>query len=154
MKIRNIILGIFCFLILLTLTGCGNKNAISTDDFKTITEGRDYIIADATMQYSSYGYINEATIAQSPEGWQIEFYVLSDESYAEGMFNTNKATFETYKGNSSISSSSNMENYSKYSLTSSGYYMYLCRIDNTLLYVKINDTYEDSVKDLINELGY
>lgn len=70
------------------------------------------------------------------------------------MFNTNRSTFESYKGNSSSESSSSMGNYSSYTLTSNGYYMHLCRVDNTLLYVKVNDTYKDSVKKLIKELGY
>ena len=56
--------------------------------------------------------------------------------------------------NSSSESSSSMGNYSSYTLVSNGYYMHLCRVDNTLLYVKVSDTYKDSVKKLINELGY
>ena len=139
---------------LFVLTGCGNKNVITTNDFISKTEKLGYTTTNVIEQYASYSYVKEATVAQSSEGYQVEFYTLDDEANATGMFNTNRSTFESYKGNSSSESSSSMGNYSSYTLTSSGYYMYLCRVENTLLYVKVNDTYKDSVKKLIKELGY
>jgi hypothetical protein len=70
------------------------------------------------------------------------------------MFNTNKSTFESYKGNSSSESSANMSNYSTYTLTSSGYYMHLCRVDNTLIYVRVKDDFKKDVQAVIKKLGY
>lgn len=152
---KKFLMGIFCVITLFTLTACStSKIAITTADFKSKMENHSYTTVDVMSQYESYGYINEATVAQSPDGWQIEFYVLADEANATSMFNTNKLTFESYKGNSSTESSASIGNYSSYSLTSSGYYMHLCRVDNTILYVSVPDTYEDVLKDLIEELGY
>lgn len=154
MKKRNIVLFVTCLLILLGVTGCGNKTAISTSTFKSITEENNYITSDVTNQYISYEYVNEATVAQSSEGFQIEFYVLDSESNAISMFNTNKDIFESYKGNASTETSSNIGNNTSYTLTSNGYYMHLCRVDNTLLYVRVLDSYKDSVKDIIKKIGY
>lgn len=154
MKKRKFLFVVICFFMLFALTGCGSKTVKNTSDFKSIAENHNYTITDVTSQYASYGYIKEATVAQSSDGWQVEFYVLDDEGNATSMFNTNKSTFENYKGNSSSESSSSMGNYSSYTLTSSGYYMHLCRVDNTLLYVKVPDTYKDDVKNLVKELGY
>ena len=154
MKKRRIVLCVVCFLMLFALTGCGNKAAITTSDFKTVAEGHNYIITDAVSQYAAYDYIKEVTIAQSSDDWQVEFYVLDNAANATSMFNTNKATFESYKGNSSSESSTSIGNHASYTLTSSGYYMHLCRIDNTLLYVSVPDTYKNDVKELIEELGY
>lgn len=154
MKKRNIVLFVTCLLILLGVTGCGNKKAISTSTFKSITEENNYITSDVTNQYISYEYVNEATVAQSSEGFQIEFYVLDSESNAINMFNTNKDIFESYKGNTSTETSSNIGNNTIYTLTSNGYYMHLCRVDNTLLYVRVLDSYKDSVKDIIKKIGY
>ena len=89
MKKRNILLGIICFVFLSILTGCGNKTAINTAQFKSIAENKGYTITDATSQYAQYGYINEATIASNNNEWQAEFYVLSDEGNATSMYNTN-----------------------------------------------------------------
>lgn len=154
MKKRNIVLFVTCLLILLGVTGCGNKKAISTSTFKSITEENNYITSDVTNQSISYEYVNEATVAQSSEGFQIEFYVLDSESNAINMFNTNKDIFESYKGNTSTETSSNIGNNTIYTLTSNGYYMHLCRVDNTLLYVRVLDSYKDSVKDIIKKIGY
>lgn len=153
MKKKNIFLGIICFLILFT-TGCGNKKAITTADFISKTKELGYESSDVTSQYASYGYIKEATVARSKDGYQSEFYVLDNKSHAVSMFNTNKSIFESYKGNTSAEASANLGNYSSYTLTSSGYYMHICRVDNTLLYVKVKDQYKDNLKKLINELKY
>ena len=154
MKKKNIIFTVFVFFMLFSLTGCGKKTVITTSDFKSKTEKIGFITTDVKYQYSSYEYVLEATVAQSPDGYQVEFYVLDDVGNATSMFNINRTIFEGYKGNSSSELSSSMSNYSSYTLTSSGYYMHLCRVDNTLLYVKVKDTYKDSVKDLIKDLGY
>lgn len=154
MKKRNIIFGVICFLMLFVLTGCGNKKAITAGDFKTKTEQLNYTTTNITSRYASYNYIKEAIIAQNSAGYQVEFYVLDNVGNATSMFNTNKTTFESYKGSVSTESSTNIGNYSSYTLTSSGYYMHLCRVDNTLLYIKVKETYKDSVKSLIKQLGY
>ncbi len=146
--------GILCLAILFLLTACGNKTAIATSKFASTMEKKGYTITDVSSQYSTYKYINEATVAQSPDGWQIEFYVLDNNANTKGMFNTNQKTFEAYKESSSAESSVNLGNYSTYTLTSAGYYMYLCRVDNTLLYVKVASEFKNTIKDLVKELGY
>ena len=151
---KNIMLGFVLVMMMFTLTGCGSKNALTTDNFKTISKNNSYAIIDVISQYEVYNYVTEATVAQSSDGWQVEFYVLSDNAYATGMFNNNKSIFEGYKGSSAVESSSSMGNYETYSLTSDGYYMYLCRVDNTLFYARVEDTYKDAVKNFVEELGY
>lgn len=154
MKRKNILLIVACIVMGFFLTGCGKKTAITTEQFKNIGNTNNFVVSDVSVQFSSYNYINEATIIQNPNGWQMEFYVLSDEGYANSMFNTNKNTFESQKENSSLESSVSIGNYSTYSLTSGDYYMYLCRVDNTLLYVRVEKKFKDSVNKIIDELGY
>lgn len=154
MKRGKIFLGVvLCFMVLL-LTGCGNKKAITADDFSTIAEKYDCTIIDVMNQYSSYGVVDNALVARNSDGWQVEFYVLDSENSAASMFNTNQTTFENSKSGTTTESSSNMGNYSTYTLNSGGTYMHLCRVDNTLLFVKVDDTYKDTVEKLIKELGY
>ena len=151
---KKIFYSIICIVALFSLTACGNKTAITTDKFKTEASNEGYLVADVTSQYSSYGYVNEATVARNNAGWQVEFYVLSGKEYATSMFNTNKATFETYKETGFTESTSSVGNYEKYSLTSGGYYMYLCRVDNTFLYLRVEENYKDDAKAFIKKLGY
>lgn len=153
MKKKITLFSIICLFVLFSLTGCKNKTAISTEDFKSKAEKLGYTTIDITSQYASYGNIKEATVATS-NNYQVEFYVLTDEEKAKTMFSTNKTNFENYKGKSSTETSSSIGNYSSYTVTSKGYYMHICRVNNTLLYVNVIKTHKDSVKELIKELGY
>lgn len=154
MKRQNIILGLLCAVVLFIMSGCGKKNSITASEFKNMSENIGYTVYDVTNQYSQYDYFDSATIAKSSSEYQVEFYVLTDDSSANGMFNTNKTKFENYKEGSSLSSSASVSNYSTYSLTSGGYYMYLSRIDNTLLYLRVEDEYKNQVKNFVDKLGY
>lgn len=154
MKSKKIIVGILCVLFLFVLTGCGKKNAITADDFKSLAKKNNYTVYDISNQYTRYPHIKSAIVARSSLNYQVEFYVLINDEYASSMFDSNKSIFENSKGNSSTYSSTSVGNYSTYSLTSNGYYMYLSRIDNTLLYLKVNDIYKKNVKNLVDDLGY
>ena len=153
MKKRGILLGVVCLLLLFITTGCMNKKAITTSEFKSKMESAGFSIIDAKEQFSNYQYVKEATVAKNSD-YQIEFYVLSNTERANYMFNTNKDIFQNSKGSSSLETKSNMGNYETYSLTSNGYYMYVCRVDNTLIYLKVNQTYKDAVINIIKNLGY
>ena len=145
MKKKTIIFSIICIFILTAFSGCTKQNAITNSKFEEKAKEKGFTVGDATAQYESYDYIKTATVAQSPDGWQVEFYVLDEDANAVSMFNTNKQIFETYKG---------VSNYSMYSLVSSGYYMHLYRIDNTLMYVKVDEEYKDAAKEFVESLGY
>lgn len=149
---KKIILFSMFFIVLMILTGCGSKKAITTKEFINITENNGYVIVDAKDQFD-YDYIKEATIAKEDD-YQLEFYVLDNISNANGMFEHNKSIFESYKDGISAETSTNIGNYSTYSLQSGGYYMYLSRVDNTLLYIRVKGIYKDNVKNIVDKIGY
>ena len=154
MKKRVISIALISMLLLLSLTGCTKKVAITTENFKSIAQSHNYTIKDVKSQYSEYTYISEATVAGINNQWRVEFYVLTTETDAKAMFETNRKSFENSKGSVSTEKSINLGNHSLYSVTSNGFYMYLSRIDNTLVYAKVSETYKHTVKDFINELKY
>ena len=47
-----------------------------------------------------------------------------------------------------------MKNYSKYTLQSDNKYMVVSRIEDTVVYVKVDSKYKDQIKDLLKEIGY
>lgn len=153
MKSKKIILGVLCLLMVFVLTGCG-KTAISTSDFKSKADNNGYTTKDVTSQFQSTGIVKEATLAMSNEGYQVEFYVLSSKDNATSMFNTNKTTFETYKSGATSEGSTNLGDTQTYSLTTSSKYMYLCKVDTTLLFVNVDVKYKDKVKSFVKDLGY
>ena len=137
-KVKRLLMGVLCFVVLFTLTGCGNKTSITSEDFKSKMESKGYTVQDATSQMSEYDYINQVYIAISSDStYQIEFYELSDSDYASSFFNNNKKTFEDSK-----------------SLTTNGKFKVVSRIDNTVIYLNVDDDYKSSVKDVLKDLGY
>lgn len=131
------------------------KISITASDFKNSMEQKGYIITDANSQFSQYDYVKQVYVASSADySFQIEFYELSDENYAIDFYNNNTSRFERYTGNASSKTSVSWKNYSKYTLSSNGKYMVVSRINNTAIYIDVDDKYKDTVKDILNELGY
>ncbi len=131
------------------------KTSITASSFKNSMEQKGYIVSDANSQISEYDYIKQVYVAvDSDYSYKIEFYELSDENYAMNFYNTNKSIFESSKGNASAETSAGLKNYSKYTLSSNGKYMVVSRIDNTVVYLNVDDSYKDTVNNLLNELGY
>lgn len=116
---------------------------------------KGYSVQDASSQFSKYDYVKQAYIAISEDySYKVEFYELLDDSYATSFYNNNKSIFESSKGNVSAETNVGLKNYSKYTLSSNGKYMVVSRIDNTVIYVDVDDNYKDTVKALLDELGY
>lgn len=134
--------------------GCNSKKTISASDFSQKVSQMGYTLEDVTNQYTSNDNIKSVITAKANEGYSILFFVFDDDISATGMFNSNKNSFESYKSKSAVQNSIKFVNYSSYELTSNGYYMYTCRIDNTLIYVKASDTYKENIKKLIKDIDY
>ena len=156
MKNKKILLILICTMSLFLITGCGKKEAITTKDFNKITEEAELIITDAKDQFQDKDYVKDASIASSVAGWQIEFYTFDSADSAKEMYSKNKSDFEAAKDNSKKSSyvEKNKDNYAEYTVTADGYYMHICRIDETVIYLKVQDKYQDEVKGILKNLGY
>lgn len=151
---KKVILSLVLISCLFILTGCGKKKAIDVDKFTKVAKDKGFTIVDVTDQYSEFEYIKSGTVATKDYKWQVEFYVLEDEAGAKNMYNINLNKFKNEKHSSKTYSEVNMKNYSTYSLKSGGQYMYLSRVDNTLIYCNVKADYEKEAKDLIKDLGY
>lgn len=150
---KKILLSIIAFVSIFTLTGCGNKTAITEETFTKKAQELGFEIYDVSSQYSSYGYVKSATVAKSGS-WQLEFYELDSKDKAKSMFETNKKNFESQKGSTNTSNSKTIGNYSTFTLNTNETYMHLCRIDTTFLYVKVPKENKDDAKKLIDAIGY
>ena len=131
------------------------KDAISATTFHSSMQGKGYTVVDATSQFSSYPYVEQVYIAApSDYSYQIEFYTLSDESYAISMYNNNKSNFEASKGNSSVGSNVSINNYAKFTLQSNGKYQVVSRIDNTLIYLNVDEAYKWEADKILADFDY
>ncbi len=131
------------------------KESMTASEFKTLMEGKGFVVSDATNQFAQYDYVKQVYVAApSDYSYKIEFYELSDVEYATMFYNNNKSIFESSKGNASGETSVSMKNYSKYSLSTGGKFKVVSRIDNTVVYLNVDSDNKDTVKKLLDELGY
>lgn len=70
------------------------------------------------------------------------------------MYESNRYVFKNSKGNITSETSVSLKNYSKYTLSSNGKYKVISRIGNTLLYLNVDSTYENTIKDILKQIGY
>lgn len=158
-KILFIVLGIILVVIvgivMLFISLNKEKESITGSEFTSLMQEKGFVVDDATSQFSEYGYVDQAYIAApSDYAYQIEFYELSDVDNAISFYNNNKSIFESSKGNASGETSVSMKNYSKYALSTGGKYKVVSRIDNTVVYLNVDSSYKDTVKDLLDGIGY
>ena len=154
MKVKSILFKMFCLLSFFTLVGCSAKTAITSSDFIKCCEDKNLHVEDISGSFIDNSDVNEVVVATSEEGWTVEFYIFSDESVSKQAFEANKKKFEDSKSGVFSEKSVSIKNYSTYRIKSNGDYMYICRVDNTLVYVCVDDVYENSVINLLSELGY
>ena len=79
---------------------------------------------------------------------------MSDNDYASSFFNNNKKTFEDSESSGSTETSVSVGNNEKYTLTTNGKFKVVSRIDNTVIYLNVDDNYKSSVKNVLKDLGY
>lgn len=148
--IALVVVGIFAFTKLNK-----EKTAVTAEDFKTKMENKGYIVSDAVSQFAGYDYVKKVYIASAKDyTYQIEYYEFSGDEYAVSFYENNKTIFETRKGNVAAETEINLSNHSRYGLSANGKYSVISRIGNTAIYVNVDDTYKDTVKDILNKLGY
>jgi len=133
------------------------KESISAEEFKNFMEEKDYVVSDATEQFANYDFVKKVYIAQDlDDDYQIEFYELEDESDAEDFYVTNSTNFDKYKENANVKVSSNVSgpNYHIYKLGTADSYKSVIIIDETGVFVDIDDDDAEEVKEVLKELKY
>lgn len=149
------LLGIsICILCLTMLTGCGDKKALSSKEFKEITENEELIITDVKNNFEDKEYVTDAAIAASISGWQIEHYVFTSEEEAKKMYKKNKDDFEKNLNKEDKAKETLKNNHSVYIIDNDVTYKYLSQIDNTVLYINTSSSNKESVNEIIKKLGY
>ncbi len=131
------------------------KNPLTTKEFISKMIDKGYTVIDAKDQLVGYDKLKAATIALSKSNkYQFEFYELEDEDSAKEFYNYNKKRFESVKENNSKETSKEFKNYSKYTLTTDGKYKVISRIDNTVMYLDVDENYKDTVTSVLKEFDY
>jgi len=149
--LKNSMLFAVLTIMMIAFTGCGDKTALTPDQFKSKMESKGFTVQDATDQFE--GKVDKVYIALN-KNFQIEFYSVASKDQALGAYNQNKRSFEDTKSAGSTETESNIGNNSKYTLNTNGKYKVVSRIDTTFIYINVPSTYKTEVNTLLKDLGY
>ena len=139
----------------LTITACGGNKAITSDEFKSKMESKNFTIYNTKSQFASYDQVKEALLAYNEEkDYKIEFYILDTKDSAKIFYKTNKENFEEEKEGLATTTSVDLNNKNRYTQADSNTFKLISRIDNTVIYVNVNKEYKEDVSNILKELGY
>lgn len=141
--------------LMICISGCGKVKPITADNFKQEMAKKNYNVVDVTKQFESAKYVKKAYVAlEGNKKYQIEFYQIDNKENTLSFYNTNRNIFKQKKSNKSSETNVDLENHSKYTLSSDGKYMVVSRIDNTVVYLNVDSKHKKEVKNILDELGY
>ena len=145
---------VFVLVMLLLVTGCGNKTkeVKSLNDFYNVASGKELIVSDNMGSYTA-DYIKEAMVA-SKDDLSIEMIAYDTEDSASTVQDSNIDAFMTRKSTNAVIKKEKGENYYKYTMITNGYYLVSSRVDNTLIIVNTPVKNKDLVDSVLDSLGY
>ena len=144
-------------ILLLLLTGCTNKTAITAEEFKKISKEENLKVKDVELTVENGQKnedIKEAVYATSKKGWTLEYYIAKDEKTAKKLYKDTKEIFKSFEVDMSTTETKQKENYEVYTLTTQTAFYHVCRVEDTLLTINANDKNEDQISKVIKKLGY
>ena len=131
------------------------KKAVTEEQFVEIAKEKGYNIGEVQKDTLNNAAITSAKIAVSSDyRYLVEFYILNSHEATSHFFNECKSNFESNKVNGAIPIEESGKEYEKYTLKSDGKYMYLARVNNTIIQLNVNEQDEKAVTEFINALGY
>ena len=145
---KTIIKNVSLLLIILTLFGCVNKKAIKVDEFDEFFTNEGFEVTNAYDPLVKKDNIKGTYIAKN-DRIQIELYVLNTIENAKKFYLEDVKYFKK----ENVSNDKD-HNYESFSLEEDGKYIYISRIDKTVIF-SINDIkYKDEINDILEKINY
>ncbi len=142
---------IFISLIILTLSGCGNKTELTQEDFKNYALNNNLSLDNTGNLYSENANVVSFINAYN-DSIAFTFYICSNNEAAKYMFKDIKSNEDGIEKNKEMYT--NLFNYNKYSYSNDNMYYSIIRVGKTLLMTNTSSQNEENAKNIIKELGY
>ena len=157
MKNKKFLFVLLCGILLFTLTGCGSKKAISISDFKSAVEEAGLSIYDAgeaeaddeLVEEEARAYSKDLSIVglfgtfKSKSGAQDYFESSTNELKTSSRTTVSMGNYDTFEGK--LNHDKEYEGYD---------YIYMARVDDTLLLFVSTKDKKEEVKEIVKKLGY
>ena len=140
---------IICILLVIALSGCGNKDALNKDTFYTELTNLGFGVMDVTSQIEDK---NIKTIYTANNGkYQFEFYIFDKKENALAAYKSNRDYLKQKKGKEK---EIEKENYNKFTFTIDNEYSVVVRKDDTLIFASINEEFKNDIEKVLSKIGY
>ncbi len=131
---------------------------IATKEYVNLT-AEDFIVKMESKGFSTDSMPSEneeyvELVVAKNGNYEVEYMYFDDLVEAKYKYAELKYDVENMRGSSYSQSETNINNMQKKSLSSDGRYGYVCRINNSIIYVNTDNTYQKEIKELMKELGY
>jgi len=151
--IKVLSLTIILALILVGTTGCGKKKVATPEDFGAVIQDYGYEIRDVIDSDSIDSNITEVAIVAIKDETIIQFFILKTEEDAKNLHKKNTNNFATYEEEAKPEQGTD-KNYEYYKIEIEDKYMVSSRIENTYVYVNVNNESSSEIKEILKKLGY
>ncbi len=150
---KKIFLLIICGLCLTACVTNVSKEAKNVSDFEASAVANGFEVVKNNVDYEGVPYISEYSKVTYGES-EVQMIVYSDSEMADEVQQSHIESFMVYKSTGAPVNKESGKNYYHYSLISNNMYMLSARVENTLIFCKINVKDKALVENIINELGY
>lgn len=153
--------GIFAVIVVIAvalfLSGLNGKQKISIAQFETIAESNGYLLAiDHTMEENGREIETHRIALDSAEEYQIEFYDFYTKDQAKQAYRAQKNSVEAdfSEKNIRLSSHTDLSKYQMYSITTDSEYLYIARVEDTVVYICTDAAYKEDTESFVKAMGY
>ena len=150
-----VVLAIIAIICVAVMTTTGGKKAITIEEFDAKAKELGYIMSEVQNSTTDEEEITGSKAAIKEDySYLVIFYTLKDNDAANSFYNKQKENYEKSKQEGTEAVEKSGKNYETYTLKSDSKYMYVARVDNTVVQLSVNEESEQEVSAFIQKLGY
>lgn len=153
-----ILIAISAIVIVFMLSIFSGKEPISAQSFESTAVSSGYTVQIDNNFGKKYDSINNAFIASDVEDdYQIAYLIADSKDGAKEIFQSFKSDLENIKDENkgyNHSSEASSSKYEKYELTTKDHFLYIARIENTIILVNAGIEDKAEAESFIKEIGY
>lgn len=142
---------------MIVTAGCGKeKVAVEPEAFISAMEGAGAQVSDQTETMAEVSSATSVQVAYMEDQYQIEYYEFEEAADASYLYSASVEQLETAAETASGVAKTNVstDSYGKYTISMNGNYIVVSRIGNTVMYATAAGDYKDTVKELLEQMGY
>ena len=157
---KSICLVMLVFFLVIPLSSCGmffQQEPLELDNFMEVMEEKGFEVEDHTNLTPPTAIEELADlylVAVSPcDSYQIHFIKFQTDGGAQRVFEVFRQEADAARGSVSRYSSVNMPNHNRYQMTSMGFFVYILRVEDVLVFtIRANEEHRDEIREIFDLL--